>query len=137
VVGLKFPSHVQIANASGTAVSCSRALRLLIDDDTLLSQGSGRIDCRPDMLLSLSRAILLNKTDRAERRNMSKEAARAEAERLVKEAMERKTVSIKQGKTRIETKCGKCGAPNRVTADSGQVRVEYACKECGHRQRTL
>jgi len=68
---------------------------------------------------------------------MSKEAARAEAERLVKEAMERKNISIKQGKTRIETKCGKCGAPNRVSADSGQTRVEYACKECGHKQRTL
>jgi DNA-directed RNA polymerase subunit RPC12/RpoP len=67
---------------------------------------------------------------------MSKEAMRAEAERLVREALERK-VAIKQGKTRIEAICGKCGAPNRVSADSGQTRVEYACKECGHKQRTL
>ena len=68
---------------------------------------------------------------------MSKEAARAEAERLVKEAMERKTVSIKQGKTRIEAKCRKCGAPNRVSADQGEVRVGFTCKECGEKQATL
>lgn len=68
---------------------------------------------------------------------MSKEAMRAETERLVREAMERKTVTVKQGQTRIEAKCGKCGAPNRVTADPGQVRVPYTCKECGHKQRTL
>ncbi len=68
---------------------------------------------------------------------MSKEAMREEAERLVREAMERKTVAIKQGDTRIEAKCGKCGAPNRVSAPPGQVRVEFKCKECGHKQKTL
>ena len=68
---------------------------------------------------------------------MSKQEMRAETERLIKEAMERKNLAIKQGDTRIETKCGKCGAPNRVTAARGQTRVEYACKECGHKQRTL
>ena len=68
---------------------------------------------------------------------MSKEAMRAETERLVKEAMERKTITIKQGNTRIETKCGKCGAPNRVSASRGQVRVAYTCKECGAEQMTL
>jgi transcription elongation factor Elf1 len=62
---------------------------------------------------------------------------RAETERLIKEAMERKTVTVKQGETRIETKCGKCGAPNRVTAPPGQTRVEFTCKECGHKQKTL
>jgi len=67
---------------------------------------------------------------------MSKEAMRAEAERLVREALERK-VAVKQGKTRIEAVCGKCGAPNRISADHGQTRVAYACKECGHEQRTL
>jgi DNA-directed RNA polymerase subunit RPC12/RpoP len=71
------------------------------------------------------------------RRDMSKEAMREEAERLVREAMERKTVAIKQGDTRIEAKCGKCGAPNRVSAPPGQVRVEFKCKECGHKQKTL
>ena len=68
---------------------------------------------------------------------MSKQDMREEAERLVKEAMARKTVTIKQGDTRIEAKCGKCGAPNRVTASPGQLRVEYKCKECGASQRTL
>jgi hypothetical protein len=68
---------------------------------------------------------------------MSKESMRAEAERLVKEAMERKTVSVKQGNTRIEAICGKCGAPNRVTAAPGETRVAYTCKECGDKQRTL
>jgi predicted RNA-binding Zn-ribbon protein involved in translation (DUF1610 family) len=67
---------------------------------------------------------------------MSKQAMRDEAERLVREAMERK-VAVTQGKTRIEAKCGKCGAPNRVSAAQGQVRVTYTCKECGHEQKTL
>lgn len=68
---------------------------------------------------------------------MSKQAMREEAERLVKEAMERKNLAIKQGDTRIETKCGKCGAVNKVKAAPGQTRVEYACKECGHKQRAM
>jgi transposase-like protein len=68
---------------------------------------------------------------------MSKQAMRAETERLVKEALERKTVTIKQGQTRIEAKCGKCGAPNRVSATPGEVRVPYTCKECGEKQKTL
>ena len=68
---------------------------------------------------------------------MSKQEMRDEAERLVREAMERKSVTVKQGDTRIEAKCGKCGAPNRVSAAPGQLRVEYTCKECGEKQRTL
>ena len=68
---------------------------------------------------------------------MSKEAMRAEADRLIKEAMERKKITIKQGDTRIETKCGKCGAPNRVNASPGETRVEFSCKECGQKQKTL
>jgi hypothetical protein len=68
---------------------------------------------------------------------MSKQSMRDETERLVKEALERKTVTIKQGQTRIEAKCGKCGAPNRVSAAPGQTRVAYTCKECGEKQRTL
>jgi DNA-directed RNA polymerase subunit RPC12/RpoP len=79
----------------------------------------------------------MNDVVEANRGEMSKQAMREEAERLVKEAMERKTVAVKQGETRIETKCGKCGAPNRITAAPGQVRVEYACKECGHKQKAL
>ncbi len=68
---------------------------------------------------------------------MSKQQMREEAERLVREAMERKSVTVKQGQTRIEAICGKCGAPNRVTAPPGQSRVEFACKECGAKQKTL
>jgi hypothetical protein len=68
---------------------------------------------------------------------MSKQAMRDETDRLVKEALERRKVTVKQGQTRIETKCGKCGAPNRVSADPGQVRVPYVCKECGEKQKTL
>jgi hypothetical protein len=67
---------------------------------------------------------------------MSKEAMREESERLVKEAMARK-ITITQGQTRLEVKCSKCGAPNRVMADPGETRVEYRCKECDHKQRTL
>jgi len=68
---------------------------------------------------------------------MSKDAMRAETERLVREALERKAVTVTQGKTRIETRCGKCGAPNRVLATPGETRVEFACKECGHKQRSF
>ena len=68
---------------------------------------------------------------------MSKQALREETERLVREALERKSVTVKQGDTRIETRCGKCGAPNRVKVPKGQTRVEFTCKECGAKQRTL
>jgi phage FluMu protein Com len=68
---------------------------------------------------------------------MSKQQMREEAERLIKEAMAKKTVAIKQGDTRIETKCGKCGAVNKVNAPPGQSRVEYICKDCGHKQRAM
>lgn len=68
---------------------------------------------------------------------MSKEAMREEAERLIREAMAKKTVTIKQGDTRIDTTCSKCGAPARVKAAPGQTRVPFTCKECGHKQKTL
>lgn len=68
---------------------------------------------------------------------MDKKAMRDEAERLIREAMEKRSVVVKQGETRIEAVCGKCGAPNRVKAAKGVTRAEYACKECGHKQATL
>ena len=68
---------------------------------------------------------------------MSKQEMREETERLIREAMEKKALSITQGQTRIETKCGKCGAPNRVSAEKGATRVKFACKQCGHQQETL
>lgn len=68
---------------------------------------------------------------------MSKQAMREEADRLIREALERGSAKITRGDTRIETVCGKCGAPNRVKAPMGQSRVEFKCKECGHKQRAL
>lgn len=68
---------------------------------------------------------------------MSKQTMRDEAERMVKEALERKTLTITKGKTRIESKCRKCGTLNRVLADHGQTRVPYTCEECGEEQRTF
>jgi transcription elongation factor Elf1 len=68
---------------------------------------------------------------------MSKEADRAALERMMREAMEKKSISIKKGDTRIEAKCGKCGAPNRLKAAPGERRVTFTCKECGHRQQSF
>ncbi|MFL6835794.1 MAG: hypothetical protein ACJ8FZ_00610 [Bradyrhizobium sp.] len=68
---------------------------------------------------------------------MSKQSLREEAERLIRESMEKKTLVVKQGSTRIEAVCGKCGAPNRVQAEKGQSRVKFACKQCSHQQETL
>jgi peptide subunit release factor 1 (eRF1) len=68
---------------------------------------------------------------------MSKQAMRDEAERLIREAMEKKSISIKRGDTRIETKCGKCGAVNKVSAAPGETQVKYKCKECGLQQNAL
>jgi hypothetical protein len=71
------------------------------------------------------------------KQSMSKQAMREETERLVREVMAKKSVTVKQGNTRIETRCGKCGAPNRVLAAKGEGRPSFTCKECGHKQKTL
>ena len=68
---------------------------------------------------------------------MSKQSMRDEAERLIRETMARKELVVKQGSTRIETVGGKCGAPNRLSAERGATRVKFACKQCGHKQETL
>jgi transposase-like protein len=68
---------------------------------------------------------------------MSKQSMREEAERLIRETMEKRNLVVKQGSTRIEAVCGKCGAPNRLSAVKGTTRVKYTCKECGHKQETL
>ena len=67
----------------------------------------------------------------------TKQESREETERLIKEALERKSVTIQKVDGRREEKCGKCGAPNRVKIPVGQTRVDYKCKECGHEQRTM
>jgi DNA-directed RNA polymerase subunit RPC12/RpoP len=51
--------------------------------------------------------------------------------------MEKRNLVIKEGNTRIEAVCGKCGAPNRLSAERGTSRVKFACKNCGHKQETL
>lgn len=68
---------------------------------------------------------------------MSKQSMREEAERLVREALERRSVTVKQGETRIAAVCGKCGAANKVSAPRGATRATFTCKECGHEQTTL
>jgi transcription elongation factor Elf1 len=68
---------------------------------------------------------------------MSKEAKRDELERLMREAMEKKSIAIKRGDTRMEAKCGKCGVANKVKLPPGETRVKFTCKECGHQQSTL
>jgi transcription elongation factor Elf1 len=71
------------------------------------------------------------------RHGMTKQTMREEAERLIRETLARKTIAVKQGDTRIEAKCGKCGAANRVSVAKGTLRAAFACKECGHQQETL
>jgi transcription elongation factor Elf1 len=68
---------------------------------------------------------------------MSKQSMREEAERLIRETMARKNIVVKQGNTRIEAVCGKCGAPNRISSERGSMRVKFTCKQCGHKQETL
>ena len=68
---------------------------------------------------------------------MSKQSMPEEAERLIRETMEKRNLTVKQGNTRIEAVCGKCGAPNRLSAERGTARVKFACKNCGHKQETL
>lgn len=55
----------------------------------------------------------------------------------LREAMERKALVVKQGNTRFDATCGKCGKANRVTAEKGTKRASFTCKECGHKQETL
>jgi peptide subunit release factor 1 (eRF1) len=68
---------------------------------------------------------------------MSKQADRANLERLVREAMEKKAIAVKKGDTRMEAKCGKCGVANRVKVAPGETRAKFTCKECGQQQNTL
>ena len=102
-----------------------------------LIHGTGRANDTVPVVKWEFAEITVYRDDESEGAEMSKQEMREQTERLIREAMEKKTITVKQGKTRIDAKCGKCGAPNRVLADSGQVRVEYKCKECGREQKTL
>ena len=68
---------------------------------------------------------------------VDKKAMQAETDRLIREAMEKKSLVIKHGKTRIDAVCGKCGAANRVMVESGVTRAPFSCKECGAKQNTF
>ena len=68
---------------------------------------------------------------------VDKQAMREEAERLMREAMERKALVVKQGDTRIMAKCGKCGAENKIKAPKDATRVAFVCRECGQKQKTI
>ena len=57
---------------------------------------------------------------------MSKQSAREETERLIREAMEKKTVTVKQGNTRIEAICGKCGTAMPDAEDKSAARMDAA-----------
>ena len=76
-------------------------------------------------------------TKQTKQTTQTKQESREEIDRLVKEALERRSVTVTKVDARREEKCGKCGAPNRVKIPIGQTRVEYKCKECGHQQRTM
>ena len=67
----------------------------------------------------------------------TKQEMRQESERLVKEALERKSVAVIQGGTRIDAKCGKCGSINRLSAAVGELRVPFTCKDCGQEQKSF
>ena len=51
---------------------------------------------------------------------MSKQSMREEAERLIRETMEKRNLVVKQGNTRIEAVCGKCGAPEPALGSEGR-----------------
>ncbi len=67
----------------------------------------------------------------------SKQEIREQTDRLVKEALERKLVSVTKVDARRDEKCGKCGAPNRVEFPAGQIQVTYKCQWCGQQQKTI
>ena len=67
----------------------------------------------------------------------TKQQSREELDRLVKEALERRSVSVTKVDGRRDETCGKCGASNRVKIPVGQTRVTYTCKECGQEQKTM
>jgi Zn finger protein HypA/HybF involved in hydrogenase expression len=67
---------------------------------------------------------------------VTKEELRAQSERAMKEAMERK-LTIKQVDSRKEVQCGKCGGKNKITIEAGATRAKFKCKECGVEQTSL
>ncbi len=68
---------------------------------------------------------------------VDKQRQREETERLVQEAMQRKGVTIKVLKKRIDLHCGKCGYRGHGLFPADAQRVSFTCKECGHTQNKI
>ena len=71
------------------------------------------------------------------RKDVSKQQLREDSELLVKKALQRNSVPVTQGKTRVDAKCGKCGSINRLSAAVGELRVPFTCKDCGQEQKSF
>jgi tRNA(Ile2) C34 agmatinyltransferase TiaS len=67
---------------------------------------------------------------------LTKEELRAQSERAMKEAMERK-LTIKQVESRKEVQCGKCGGKTKINIETGKARATFKCRECGVEQTSL
>jgi len=67
---------------------------------------------------------------------LTKEELRAQSERAMKEAMERK-LTITQVDSRKEVQCGKCGGKTKINIEIGKTRAKFTCKECGVEQTSL
>ncbi len=67
----------------------------------------------------------------------SKQEMREQTGKLVKEALERKLVSVKKVDGRRDESCGRCGALNRIEFPAGQLQVSYKCQWCGQQQKTI
>jgi hypothetical protein len=67
---------------------------------------------------------------------VTKEELRAQSERAIKEAMERK-LTINKIDSRKEVQCGKCGGKTKINIEIGKVRAKFKCKECGVEQTSL
>jgi hypothetical protein len=67
---------------------------------------------------------------------VTKEELRAQSERAIKEAMERK-LTINKIDSRKEVQCGKCGGKNKINIEAGKARAKFTCKECGVEQTSL
>jgi len=67
---------------------------------------------------------------------VTKEELRAQSERAIKEAMERK-LTINKIDSRKEVQCGKCGGKTKINIEIGKARAKFTCKECGVEQTSL
>src|SRR5262249_58185520 len=98
-------------------------------------KGANRVPLEPSLLEAAVKRTTAS-LDLLRRQGVSKQAMRDEADRLVKEALQRNVV-VKEGETHIAVKCRKCGAPNRISAARGEARVAFTCEWCKEKQATV